>query len=184
MSVVIGDDRDHRVLLRAFEELLGLADETLLPVVGKSNPSLTSEEIAIILRVQQILQERGLGFSRRVGSRQIQRRLLALRERRTSDSKIEIPTWAVERVRELSHEIHDGLLASGARIIGDADLLLRVDGAKEDRIAADRADIEDTARSMVAELEADGKLQKGTVRPGVLHRLGKVVGLLKRQLRG
>ena len=184
VSVVIGDDRDHRILLRAFEGLLGLNDSTLLPVEGKSNPSLTAEEIAIVLRVQQILKQRRLRFAERVRSRQIQRRLLALRERRPTDSKIVIPDWAVERVRAISREIHDGLLASGVRIIGDPELLLRADSPRADSPQLDRDEIERTAQAMIAELEADGKLQVGQEKTSTTRAFGKALRRLTRLVRG
>ena len=182
VTVVIGDDRDHRVLLRAFEGLLGLTDGTLLSVDGKSNPSLSAEEIAIILRVQQILLERHLIFAERVRSRQIQRRLLTQRPRSPSDSKIVIPGWAVESVREASQKIHDGLLASGVRIIGDPSLLLAANAPKPGGKPLDRSEIESAAQRMVAELEADGKLQPGQKKTSAARALTKALRRLSRRV--
>jgi len=181
VTVVIGDDRDHRVLLRAFEGMLGLTDGTLLPVDGKSNPSLSAEEIAIILRVQQILLERKLVFAERVRSRQIQRRLLAQRPRRPSDAKIVIPEWAVESVREASQRIHDGLLASGVRIIGDPNLLLQANAPKLGSIPLDVDEIESAAQQMVAELKADGKLQPGQKKTSATRAMTKILRRLSRR---
>ena len=181
VTVVIGDDRDHRVLLRAFEGLLALTDGTLLPVDGKSNPSLSAEEIAIILRVQQILSQRKLIFAERVRSRQIQRRLLAQRPRRPSDAKIVIPEWAVESVRETSQKIHDGLLATGVRIIGDPSLLLQANPPKPGSMPMDVDEIESAARRMVAELEADGKLQPGQKKTSATRALTKIIRRLARR---
>lgn len=132
VSVVVVDDRDHRVLLSAFEHLLGLSSGTLQPVDGKSNPSLTAQEIAIILRLQKKMQERELLFVERVRSRQIQRRLLAIRERRATDQKITLPQWAVPEVTQVSRRIYDGLMDSGVRIIGDPTLLLEVRGQTDE----------------------------------------------------
>jgi hypothetical protein len=184
VTVVIGDDRDHRVLLRAFEGMLGLTDGTLLPVDGKSNPSLSAEEIAIILRVQQILSQRHLIFAERVRSRQIQRRLLAQRPRSPSDSKIVIPAWAVENVREASEKIHDGLLASGVRIIGDPSLLLEANAPKSDSKQVDMDEVEGAAQRMVAELEADGKLQPGESKTSAARALTKILRRLSRRAGG
>jgi hypothetical protein len=182
VTVVIGDDRDHRVLLRAFEGLLGLSDGTLLPVDGKSNPSLSAEEIAIILRVQQVLLQKKLVFSERVRSRQIQRRLLAQRPRRPSDSKIVIPSWAVESVRETSQKIHDGLLASGVRIIGDPSLLLEANEPKPGSNQLDAVEIENAAQRMIAELEADGKLKPGKNETSATRALTKILRRLSRRV--
>lgn len=182
VTVVIGDDRDHRVLLRAFEGLLGLTDGTLLPVDGKSNPSLSAEEIAIILRVQLILAQRQLVFAERVRSRQIQRRLLAQRPRSPSDSKIVIPAWAVESVREASQKIHDGLIASGVRIIGDPSLLLEANAPKPGAKRLDTDEIESAAQRMVAELDADGKLQPGQKKTSATRALTKILRRLSRRV--
>ena len=182
VTVVVGDDRDHRVLLRAFEGMLGLTDGTLLPVDGKSNPSLSAEEIAIILRVQQILSQRHLIFAERVRSRQIQRRLLAQRPRSPSDSKIVIPAWAVESVQEASQRIHDGLISSGVRIIGDPSLLLQANGPKSGSMPLDLVEIESAAQRMVAELEADGKLQSGQKKTSAARALTKIVRRLSRRV--
>jgi hypothetical protein len=181
VTVVIGDDRDHRVLLRAFEGMLGLTDGTLLPVDGKSNPSLSAEEIAIILRVQQILSQRKLIFAERVRSRQIQRRLLAQRSRRSSDAKIVIPEWAVESVREISQKIHDGLLASGVRIIGDPSLLLQANAPKPGSMPLDMDEIESAAHQMVAGLQADGKLQPGQKKTSATRAVTKILRRLSRR---
>ena len=181
VTVVVADDRDHRVLLRAFEGMLGLTDGTLLPVDGKSNPSLSAEEIAIILRMRQILSQRKLIFAERVRSRQIQRRLLAQRPRRSTDAKIVIPEWAVESVREASQKIHDGLLASGVRIIGDPSLLLEANVPKPGAMPLDVDEIENAAQRMVAELEADGKLQQGQSETSATRAVTKILRRLSRR---
>ncbi len=178
VSVVVVDDRDHRVLLTAFERLLGLSAGTLLSVDGKSNPSLSAQEIAIILRVQQLLQERGLIFADRVRSRQIQRRLLSIRPRFATDQKITLPQWAVSAVNDLSHSVYDGLLASGVRIIGEPELLLEVRG-QDQGAQIDQAEVESFAAQMIEQLEADGKLRSGRTSP----RVGKSVSRAFRRIR-
>lgn len=166
VSVIVVDDRDHRVLLEAFEHLLGLSPETLQPVDGKSNPSLSAQEIAIILRLQQILNERGLLFAQRVRSRQVQRRLLSIRSRLPTDQKIVLPQWAVPDVTVRSRSVYDGLLASGVRIIGNPKLLLEVRG-QDREIELDHEEVESYAAQMVEGLEADGKLRPGRTTSGI-----------------
>ena len=166
VSVVVVDDRDHRVLLDAFEHLLGLTTGTLQPVEGKSNPSLSAQEIAIILRLQQILNERGLLFAERVRSRQVQRRLLSIRPRLPTDQKIVLPQWAVPDVTARSRSVYDGLLASGVRIIGNPELLLEVRG-RDREVELDQGEIESYAAQMVEGLEADGKLRPGRTTSGI-----------------
>lgn len=178
VSVVVVDDRDHRVLLTAFERLLGLTRGTLLPVDGKSNPSLSAQEIAIILRVQQLLQERGLIFADRVRSRQIQRRLLSIRPRLSSDQKIALPQWAVSAVSDLSRSVYDGLIASGVRIIGNPELLLQVHSQGQS-VEVNQSEVESFATQMIEQFEADGKLRPGRRTP----RIGKAVSRVFRRIR-
>jgi hypothetical protein len=179
VSVVVVDDRDHRVLLTAFERLLGLSGGTLQPVDGKSNPSLSAQEIAIILRVQQLLQEKGLLFAERVRSRQIQRRLLSLRPRLATDRKIELPQWAVPEVSDLSRSVYEGLINSGVRIVGDPTLLLEVPSHAQ-RADVDTRDVESFATKMVEQLEADGKLRPGRTPPLVGRATLRALRRIKR----
>lgn len=179
VSVVVVDDRNHRVLLAAFEHLLGLSEGTLQPVEGKSNPSLSAQEIAIILRVQQLLQEKGLLFAERVRSRQIQRRLLSIRPRLATDQKIELPQWAVPEVGELSRSVYEGLISSGVRIIGEPKLLLDVPSNPE-RENVDLKDVESYATQMIDQLEADGKLRPGRTSPRVGKALSRAARRIKR----
>lgn len=178
VSVVVVDDGNHRVLLNAFEHLLGLSPGTLQPIEGKSNPSLSAQEIAIILRLQQLLQERGLIFTERVRSRQIQRRLLSIRPRLQTDAKISLPGWAVPQVTELSRAIHDGLLASRVRIIGEPELLMNVEGSTTG-VELDQAEIESFALQMIKDLEEDEKLRPGRTSP----RMGKAASRAIRRIR-
>lgn len=179
VSVVVVDDRDHRVLLSAFEHLLGLSSGTLQPVDGKSNPSLTAQEIAIILRLQKKMQERERLFAERVRSRQIQRRLLAIRERRATDQKITLPQWAVPEVTQVSRRIHDGLMDSGVRIIGDPTLLLEVPG-QTDENQVEEAETETYAERMFSQLSEDGKLRPGRSAPLAGRVAARALRRLKR----
>lgn len=179
VSVVVVDDRDHRVLLSAFEHLLGLSSGTLQPVDGKSNPSLTAQEIAIILRLQKKMQERERLFAERVRSRQIQRRLLAIRERRATDQKITLPQWAVPEVTQVSRRIHDGLMDSGVRIIGDPTLLLEVPG-QSDENQVEEAETETYAERMFSQLSEDGKLRPGRSAPLAGRVAARALRRLKR----
>lgn len=179
VSVVVVDDRDHRVLLSAFEHLLGLSSGTLQPVDGKSNPSLTAQEIAIILRLQKKMQERERLFAERVRSRQIQRRLLAIRERRATDQKITLPQWAVPEVTQVSRRIHDGLMDSGVRIIGDPTLLLEVRG-QTDENQVEEAETETYAERMFSQLSEDGKLRPGRSAPLAGRVASRALRRLKR----
>jgi hypothetical protein len=179
VSVVVVDDRDHRVLLDAFEHLLGLTTGTLQPIDGKSNPSLSAQEIAIILRLQQTLNERGLVFAERVRSRQVQRRLLSIRPRLSTDQKIALPQWAVPDVIARSRSVYDGLLASGVRIIGNPELLLEVRG-RDREAELNQDEIESYAAQMVEGLKADGKLRPGRTTSGIGTSLSRAFRRIRR----
>jgi hypothetical protein len=98
------------------------------------------------------------------------------------DAKIVIPEWAVENVREASEKIHDGLLASGVRIIGDPSLLLQANAPKSGSMPLDLDEIESAAQRMVAELEADGKLQSGQKKTSAARALTKILRRLSRRV--
>ena len=93
-----------------------------------------------------------------------------------------IPGWAVESVRETSQKIHDGLLASGVRIIGDPSLLLEANAPKASAKQLDGNEIESAAQRMVTDLEADGKLQPGQKKTSAARALTKILRRLSRRV--
>jgi hypothetical protein len=92
-----------------------------------------------------------------------------------------IPEWAVESVREISQKIHDGLLASGVRIIGDPSLLLQANAPKPGSMPLDMDEIESAAHQMVAGLQADGKLQPGQKKTSATRAVTKILRRLSRR---
>ena len=78
-------------------------------------------------------------------------------------------------------KIHDGLLATGVRIIGDPSLLLQANPPKPGSMPMDVDEIESAARRMVAELEADGKLQPGQKKTSATRALTKIIRRLARR---
>jgi len=138
VTVVVSDDRDHRVVLSAFESLLGLSGGLLVPPSGNTNASLYRDEAAVLVKVYDLCHKRGLALTR-TGRKGLVRHLEAQRLKDTSRSKILIPDWAVEAVEGIATSIHDGLLRAGVRIIGDPSILLGSHasvGAEEDLSAA------------------------------------------------
>jgi hypothetical protein len=93
-----------------------------------------------------------------------------------------IPAWAVESVREASQKIHDGLIASGVRIIGDPSLLLEANAPKPGGKQLDTDEIESAAQRMVAGLEADGKLQPGKKKSSATRAVTKIIRRLSRRV--
>ncbi len=132
VTAVVVDDRDHGFVLRAFEGLLGVRDDTLRPVHDLANRSLTADEAEAIRAFN--IAFRGAGGSRavhavvmRLGAAQQMKR----REPSPEEPRVLLPSWALEPVARISNEIADGVVASGVRIIGDPGLLRAVPDAGE-----------------------------------------------------
>ena len=123
VTVVISDDRNHRVQLGAFESLLGLSEGLLVPPVGNTNASLDRDEAAALVKVYELCHERGLTLTR-AGRKGLMRYLQVQRAGRPTGSLIDIPGWATKEVQGIATSIHDGLLRSAVRIVGDPSILL------------------------------------------------------------
>lgn len=136
VTAVVVDDRDHRAALRDFERLLGLRAGTLVPDEGSYNRSLTMAEVELVRSIHLATAPLGIERGRRVS---VVRHGIAAnmkaREPHPEEPRIETPAWARDRVRAVSREIVDGIAASGVRVIGDLELLLKE--AAERRPAGD-----------------------------------------------
>jgi len=180
VTVVVADDRNHRALLSAFEGMLGLSSETLSSVDGKSNPALSGEEIEIFEQLERLIADRDLSFSTPNSRRQALRRLRVHRPLSASDSKIVVPEWSREAIRVRSEAIHDGLLESGVRIIGDLSLVLGGNVATQESKAINRSEVEEVARWLAADLEEDGKVRSIRHQFSVVSAVSKVVRRISR----
>lgn len=133
---VVVDERDHLVLMRVFEGLLGLREGTLVPERDWSNRSLTLPEAEAIRAFNLAFKAEGLPKAlharlMRFGAAQLMKR----REPAPTEAKVELPAWAVEPVGRIQREIVDRIAASGVRIVGDLERLTAtpdaVNGAAE-----------------------------------------------------
>lgn len=126
VTAIVADDRDHDVLLRSFEHLLGLRPGTLSRDEDLVNRSFTEPEAEAVRAFNDAFRARHLSRSlhsrimARGGTRAMQARVPSARE-----SHIRLPEWAIPRIVEMSREITDGLEACGVRIIGGDVALLR-----------------------------------------------------------
>ena len=179
VSVVVADGQRHRDLLSFFERLLGLTEQSLSTVSDQSNSSLSEQEIAIILRLHQLLEERGLMFATAFRSQKLKRRLLKVRARLNTDQKMSLPAWAVPNVRALSEQIYDGLTSSGIRIIGDPALLLQVPESSE-ALSINHEATEGFAQQLLSDLERDGKLRSESATPLLGKALHRILRRVKR----
>ena len=126
VTVIVLDDDPLR-LPRLFEGLLGLGEGTLGDHAAVRNRSLTWPEAEAIRAINQAFRAADYppALQTRLVARGISQRLLR-REPDPAEQRIELPSWAVERVAMVGREIVAGLLESHVRIIGDIDRLLKV----------------------------------------------------------
>jgi hypothetical protein len=135
VTVVVVDDRDHRLVLRSFEQLLGLETGTLVEVTRGTNQSMTLEAVEALRSVNRASIRTPLGASSRYRLRRLTRRAMASAPAAPGERRIQPPPWAVERAHEVGDEIVEALLASGVRIVGDVERLRAVGPDPADRSA-------------------------------------------------
>ncbi len=127
LTVVVVDDRQPELIMRAFERLTGLREGTLTPNRNPINRSLTLPETEIIRAYYTLMEAQG--YNPRIYRKGTSiRPALFLKEQRQpgpEEERIQLPEWAAERTRAISHQIVDGIRASGVRVIGDLESLTR-----------------------------------------------------------
>ena len=124
ITVVVVDDRDHAMVLRVFEALLGLREATLVPDEDRTNRSLTLPEVEAVRAFNVAYKGEGLPMSlhsrvMRLGAAQ----LMKAREPGPDEPRLEMPQWALDRVAVIAREMVDAIAASGVRVIGDLESL-------------------------------------------------------------
>jgi hypothetical protein len=137
VTVIVVDDRDHNMLTRSFEGLLGLQPGTLVAPAAVANRSLTVAEIELVRRVNleirdelwdtdsysQVMKDGvsdGMQINRRPGPDEI---------------AITTPRWALERASRIGLASAKRISSLGVRIIGDIETL--GDLPRESAIRAD-----------------------------------------------
>lgn len=126
--VVMMDDRDFAVGLRAFEGLLGLSGGPLVSAeVTSTNRSLTWAE-AELLRAYNVQLAAASPVSRARQHAMLTTLVGHVKDRRPGpdEPRITTPAWAVRRANEIGAEMAGALAASGARIVGDLGLMSAV----------------------------------------------------------
>lgn len=117
--------KDHSLLFRSVQDMLGLREGTLQDEGRLINRSITAPEAEAIRALYERLQKLGYGDLSRHIRYMISPSELIKRDRvPVGEAKSELPRWALERARELSAEIAKGIGASGTRIIGNLDDLV------------------------------------------------------------
>jgi hypothetical protein len=131
---VVADERDPLFVLRTFEALVGLPEQTLDLHEDRSNRSLTWPEIEVVRRIQAVLDELGVDGPLRQGL-VLYGAAPAIRERvpLPGEPRIETPGWAVNEAVRIGTEMAERIAATGVHVVGD---LARLANAPERRPAA------------------------------------------------
>jgi hypothetical protein len=120
VSVVVVDDHDREVVLRAFEGLIGVPAGTLVAEPERQNRSFTVAET-------DLLRTLNAALARAVDDPNLRLNLglygsaaaMRLREPGASEPRIQTPAWAAQRAAGAQREIVDGIERQGVRVVGD-----------------------------------------------------------------
>lgn len=124
ITVVVVDDADPLMLLRAFEKLAGLPSGLLVPGGGSGNRSLTLGEVELVRRFNVELSKcRWLGPQRKVIRESVHRRMRRGYTPSPDDARITTPVWAEAAAAEVGREMAENISKLGVRVIGDLSLL-------------------------------------------------------------
>ncbi len=124
VTAIVLDERDHEMVLRTFEQLLGLREGTLRAEDDLMNRSLTWPEVEAVRafnaafkaeKLRRALHARVMHFGAA--------RYMRLRQPAPDEPRIETPQWALDRATEIAREIVAGIRASGVHVVGDLDSL-------------------------------------------------------------
>ena len=190
VTVIALDERDHDMVLRVFEQLLGLESGTLVADGDRTNRSMTLAEIEIVSAFNEQFFAEGLSrpLHARVMHHGVRTNLgvatfIKAREPGPDEQRIETPQWALDRAGEIADEMVDAITASGVRIVGDLENLRPVatsrlvDGRQPDPritpdIAATVAMSVLRASGLVPDpIDADGHVTRASVEPIALARI-------------
>jgi hypothetical protein len=186
---VVADERDPGFVLRTFEALVGLPEQTLDVHEDRSNRSLTWPEIEVVRRIQAVLEDVGVDGPLRQGL-VLYGAAPAIRERvpLPGEPRIETPGWAVDEAVRIGTEMTEGIAGSGVRVVGD---LARLATTPERRPAASELppdawpDI--AAQAVRGVLRRSGVLAESTASASPARALTRVstrrlIGILARRL--
>lgn len=179
ITVIVVDESDKGMVLRAFEDLLGLAPHTLNLKQRGANRSLTLPEQELLRAFNKLYLEAGWStgdytkFIRFGAIRHLQTRRPA-----KGEPKLVTPAWAVEKVVAVGAEMVANIAAAGVRVMGDLDLL--ADASVASDVGENPAEVEVPAE-IVARLAA-GLIEQFASLP-IAPARGRVVGELEASAR-
>lgn len=123
VTVVVVDERDHGMILRAFEQLLGLQEGTLVEVTDRTNRSMSLPEVEAVRSFNVVAQAVRMPRRWRFKLSRVVRRIVIMPEPDPSEPRLETPQWAYDRAAGLARSMVDAITASGVRVIGDIESL-------------------------------------------------------------
>ena len=167
VTAVVVDDQDHGAVMRAFEGLLGLRNDTLVPERDLANRSLTRAEAEAVRAFNVAFNESALPRDlharvMRFGAAQLMKQRVPAGD----EPAVTLPTWALDDVTAVEEEMVANLRASGVAVIGDLDSLLRRPAAPSMDAAIDRIPAEVVASMSFGLLTATGAVRTAAVSRG------------------
>ncbi len=124
LTVIALDDQDHGMVLRVFEQLVGLRAGTLVAEEDLSNRSMTLSEVEVVRAFNR--QFFAAGLSRPLHTKVMRfgaATYVKSRPPAPDEPRVEAPGWALERAGEIAREMVDAIVASGVRIVGNPEHL-------------------------------------------------------------
>lgn len=124
VTVLIADEAKPEFLFQEVNNLLGLPKETLVAAKKGSNRSLTIEEIALLLEINNQFPKNRTWDEYEIFIRDGYIRQLTDHVLPTKDQeRLLTPQWAIDRANELGSETAKDLQKYGIRIIGELETL-------------------------------------------------------------
>jgi hypothetical protein len=124
MTVVVVDESDKKMLVRSFEEMLGLTEGTLEPRELSSNRSLTLAEVQMLRAFNRRYLDQGWStadYTRFVRFGAV--RVLQERSPRPDEPRLLTPQWAIDRGAGIGAEMVEAIRATGVEVVGDLRVL-------------------------------------------------------------
>jgi hypothetical protein len=126
LTVVVVDSADPNSVFRRFEQLIGLAADTLQPDLGdRRNRSMTAAESEVLVRLNERLDGPGAFVARQrtIPPRAIWH-LLDNRTPGPDEARLRVTPSAIEQIRPISEDAVRRIRAVGANVIGDLEHLV------------------------------------------------------------
>jgi uncharacterized protein YbaA (DUF1428 family) len=161
--LLVADESDRGRSPRTFEALLGLPAGLLTPG-PRENTSLSMDKIELYRRVNQLFKDHD--WSARHRRELIYRGMLhGLRQVPPTELDVPIPklpSWAADRVGDLSRTRARQVAGHPGRVVGDPELLTEVDLGSDEEFAAvpDRVPMETAVAALEAVLTAGMRLER------------------------